>query len=91
MPRQKSFLRLLEARIPSISRYFATVRRAIWMPSWYPAAGVYVKAEAAPMIVAMFCPEGLPTMTNWSGCKVTVYENVPGPVYSMPLTGKYAQ
>src|SRR5579872_4072718 len=30
---QKSFLRLLEERIPSISRYFATVRRAIWMPS----------------------------------------------------------
>ena len=34
--RQNIFLRLLDERMPSISRYFATVRRAIWMPSLLP-------------------------------------------------------
>src|SRR5580658_3632146 len=29
---QKTFLRLLDDRMPSISLYFATVLRAIWMP-----------------------------------------------------------
>lgn len=31
---QNIFLRLLDARMPSTSRYFATVRRAIWIPSF---------------------------------------------------------
>src|SRR5262249_28130191 len=32
---QNSFLRLDDARMPSISRYLATVRRAIWIPSFF--------------------------------------------------------
>ena len=32
---QNKRLRLLDARMPSISRYFATVRRAILMPSFF--------------------------------------------------------